>query len=61
MGELQEFTGELEGWEASIEKRNDQEYNVSFLEQQSAGLISFRNTSHILLEYGEHDLYVGGA
>ena len=58
MGEAQEITVELDGWKASIKKHNDQEYNVSFVELET-GIISLRDASHILLENGDHDLYLG--
>lgn len=57
MGEQQEISAELDGWKASIEKRNDQEYSASFPEQET-GIISLRDASHILLEHGDHDLYI---
>jgi hypothetical protein len=58
MGEAQEITVELDGWKASIKKHNDQEYNGSFADLET-GTISLRDVSHILLEHGDHDLYVG--
>ena len=58
MGEDQEITAELDEWKASIKKHNDQEYNVSFVELET-GIISLRDASHILLEHGDHDLYLG--
>lgn len=54
----QEITAELDGWRASVKKHNDQEYSASFPEQET-GIISLRDASHILLEYGDHDLRLG--
>ena len=58
MGEEQEITAELDEWKASIKKHNDQEYSVSFADLET-GIISLRDASHILLEHGDHDLYLG--
>ena len=58
MGEEQEIKAELDEWKASIKKHNDQEYNVSFVDLET-GIISLRDASHILLEHGDHDLYLG--
>jgi hypothetical protein len=58
MGEDQEITAELDEWKASIKKHNDQEYNVSFVDLET-GIISLMDASHILLEHGDHDLYLG--
>ena len=58
MGEEQEITAELDEWKASIKKHNDQEYNVSLADLET-GIISLRDASHILLEHGDHDLYLG--
>ena len=58
MGEEQEITAELDEWKASIKKHNDQEYNVSFVDLET-GIISLMDASHILLEHGDHDLYLG--
>jgi hypothetical protein len=57
MGEEQEITAELDEWKASIKKHNDQEYNVSFVDLET-GIISLMDASHILLEHGNHDLYL---
>jgi hypothetical protein len=54
----QEITAELDEWKASIKKLNDQEFSVSFADYET-GIINLWNASHILLEYGDHDLYVG--
>jgi len=54
----QEITAELDEWKASIKKLNDQEFSVSFPDYET-GIINLWNASHILLEYGDHDLYVG--
>ena len=54
----QEIVAELEEWKASIKKLNDQEFNVSFPDYET-GIINLWNASHILLEYGDHDLYLG--
>lgn len=58
MGEEQEIAAELDEWKASIKKHNDHEYNVSFVDLET-GIISLRDASHILLEHGDHDLYLG--
>ena len=58
MGEEQEITAELDEWKASIKKHNDQEYSASFADLET-GIISLRDASHILLEHGDHDLYIG--
>ena len=57
MDEEQEITAELDEWKASIKKHNDQEYNVSFVDLET-GIISLMDASHILLEHGNHDLYL---
>lgn len=57
MGEDQEITVELDEWEASVRKHNDQEYSASFPHQET-GVISFLDASRILLEYGDYDLYL---
>ena len=54
----QEITAELDEWKATIKKLNDQEFSVSFPDYET-GIINLWNASHILLEYGDHDLYVG--
>jgi hypothetical protein len=53
----QEITAELDEWKASIKKLNDQEFNVSFPDYET-GIINLWNASHILVEYGDHDLYL---
>jgi len=53
----QEITAELDEWEASIKKLNDQEFNASFPDYET-GIINLWNASHILLEYGDHNLYI---
>ena len=58
MDEEQEITAESDEWKASIKKHSDQEYNVSFADLET-GIISLRDASHILLEHGDHDLYLG--
>jgi hypothetical protein len=58
MGEEQEITAELDEWKASIKKHNDQEYSAAFADLET-GIISLRDASHILLEHGDHDLYLG--
>jgi hypothetical protein len=58
MDEEQEITAELDEWKASIKKHNDQEYNVSFVDLET-GIISLMDASYILLEHGNHDLYLG--
>jgi hypothetical protein len=57
MDEDQEITAELDEWKASIKKHNDQEFSVSFAEYET-GIINLWNASHILLEHGDHDLYL---
>jgi hypothetical protein len=57
MDEEQEITAELDEWKASIKKHNDQEYNVSFVDLET-GIISLMDASYILLEHGNHDLYL---
>ncbi len=58
MGEEQEIAAELGEWEASIKKHNDQEYSASFAHMET-GIISLMDASHILLEHGDHALYLG--
>ncbi len=58
MGEEQEITAELDEWKASIKKHNDQEYSVEFADLET-GIISLLDASYILLEHGDHDLYLG--
>lgn len=58
MDEQQEITAESGEWRASIKKHNDQEFSATFVEHET-GIISLRDASHILLEYGSHDLYLG--
>ena len=53
----QEITAELDEWKATITKHNDQEFNVSFADYET-GIINLWNASHILLEHGDHDLYL---
>lgn len=55
--EQQEITAELDEWTASIKKYNDQEFEASFIDH-TTGIISLRDASHILLEHGNHDLYL---
>jgi hypothetical protein len=57
MDEEQEITAELDEWKASIKKQNDQEFSVSFADYET-GIINLWNASHILLEHGDHDLYL---
>ena len=56
----QEITVELDEWEASITKHNDQEFSVSFADYET-GIINLWNASHILLEHGDHNLYLNGS
>ncbi len=58
MEEEQEITAELDEWKASIKKHNDYEYSASFVEQET-GIITLSDASNILLEHGDHDLYLG--
>ena len=53
----QEITVELDEWEASITKHNDQEFSVSFADYET-GIINLWNASHILLVHGDHNLYL---
>ena len=53
----QEITVELDEWEASITKHDDQEFSVSFADYET-GIINLWNASHILLEHGDHNLYL---
>ena len=57
MDEEQELTAELDEWKASITKHNDQEFSVSFADYET-GIINLWNATHILLEHGDHDLYL---
>jgi hypothetical protein len=57
MDEEQENTAELDEWKASITKDNDQEFSVSFADYET-GIINLWNASHILVELGDHDLYL---
>ena len=57
MDEEQEITAELDEWTASITKHNDQEFSVSFAAYDT-GIINLWNASHILVEHGDHDLYL---
>ncbi len=58
MDEEQEITAESEDeWRVSIKKHSDQEYSASFAEQET-GIISLHDASYILLEHGDHDLYL---
>jgi hypothetical protein len=58
MSREQEITAELDGWEMSLGKHNDQEYSASFPEQET-GVISLLDACHILMEYGDYDLRIG--
>ena len=53
----QEITAELDEWIASITKHNDQEFSASFADYET-GIINLWNASHILLEHGDHILYL---
>jgi hypothetical protein len=53
----QEISVELDEREASITKHNDQEFSVSFADYET-GIINLWNASHILLEHGDHNLYL---
>jgi hypothetical protein len=53
----QQITAELDEWKASITKHNDQEFSVSFADYET-GIINLWNASHILLEHGDHNLYL---
>jgi hypothetical protein len=54
----QEITAELDEWKATIKKHNDQEFSVSFADYET-GIINLWNASHILVEHGDHNLYLG--
>ena len=58
MAEEQEITAELDEWQASIKKHNDQEFSAVFPEHET-GTISLLEASQILMEHGDHDLYLG--
>jgi hypothetical protein len=58
MSEGQEITAELDEWRASIKKHDDAEFSAEFPEQET-GTISLLDASKILLEHGDHDLYLG--
>jgi hypothetical protein len=60
MSEEQEITAEGDEWEASIQKHNDQEFSAAFPEQET-GTISLLDASKILLEHGDHDLYLSAS
>ncbi|MBA3426795.1 MAG: hypothetical protein H0U04_20160 [Rubrobacter sp.] len=53
----QEITAELDEWQASIRKHNDQEFSAAFSEHET-GTIRLFDASQILLEHGDHDLYL---
>ena len=53
----QEITVELDEWKASIRKHNDQEFSVAFADYET-GIINLWNASHLLVEHGDHDLYL---
>jgi hypothetical protein len=57
MDEEQEITVESDEWIASIKKQYDQESTVSFADYET-GIINLWNASHILLEHGDHELYL---
>lgn len=58
MAEEQEITAERDEWQASIQNHNDKEFSAAFPEQET-GTRSLLDASKILLEYGNHDLYIG--
>ena len=58
MDEEREMTAELDGWQASIKKHNDQEYTVESADLTTRA-IRLLHASYILLEHGEHDLSLG--
>ena len=58
MSEGQEITAELDEWRASIKKHYDAEFSAEFPEQET-GTISLLDASKILLEYGDHEIYLG--
>jgi hypothetical protein len=57
MDEEQEITVELDEWKANIKQHDDQEFSVSFADYDT-GIINLWNASHILLEHGDHNLYL---
>ena len=58
LSEEQEITAEQDEWQVTIKKHNDQEFSAAFPEQET-GTISLLDASQILLEHGDHDLYLG--
>jgi hypothetical protein len=54
----EEITAESDKWQASIRKHNDQKFSAAFPEHET-GTISLLDASQILLEHGDHDLYLG--
>lgn len=57
MDEHQEIRAELDEWKTTIEKHNDGEFSASFADMDT-GVISLLDASQILLEHGDHDLYL---
>lgn len=41
----------------NIKKHNDHEFSAEFVNHET-GIFSLRDASHILLEHGDHDLYL---
>jgi hypothetical protein len=58
MSREEEITAESDEWQASIKKHNDHEFSAAFPEHET-GTISLLDASQILLEHGDHDLYLG--
>ena len=57
MDEEQEITATSDEGEINIKKHSDHEFNAELVDHET-GIISLRDAAHILLEYGEHDLYL---
>jgi hypothetical protein len=60
MSEGQEITAEQDEWQATIKKHDDAEFSAEFPEQET-GTISLLDASQILLEHGNHDLYLSAS
>jgi hypothetical protein len=56
----EEITAEQDEWQATIKKHDDAEFSAEFPEQET-GTISLLDASKILLEYGDHDLYLSAS
>lgn len=58
MDEQQEITTGTDEQGVTIKKHGEQEFGVSLPELET-GVISLRDASHILLEHGGRELYLG--